>query len=259
MRRREFISGLGAAAWPLAARAQQPVMPVIGLLLAQSPSATAASVAAFHRGLAETGYIEGKNVSVDYHSGEGRVDRVTALAGEMVRNRYAVIIVLGSTPGARALKQATRTIPIVFQIGPDPVAAGLVASLNRPGDNLTGVSIINVEVIAKRLELLRELVPTAKSVAFLVNPTNADATEAEMKEMKRAAGLLGLSLLVLNARTPDEIDTAFATTFPERASALVVGGDSFFRAIAIGSSLWPPVIGWPQYTARPCSQPRAGS
>ena len=231
MRRREFIAGLGgAAAWPIAARAQQPAMPVIGFLHSQSPPGFVEPVAAFHRGLAETGYIEGKNVAIDYRWAEGHVDRVVALVTEMVRNRYAVIAMIGSTPGALALKAATRTVPIVFQVGPDPVTAGLVASLNRPGGNLTGVSVINVEVIAKRLELLHDLVPAAKSVAFLVNPDNVAATEAEMKEMQGAARALGLRLIVLNVRTPADIETAFATAFPDQAGALVVGGNSFFGA-----------------------------
>jgi len=231
IKRRDFIAGLGgAAAWPLAARAQQPTLPVIGFLHSQSLPAFVEPMAAFHRGLAETGYIEGKNVAIDYRWAEGHVDRVVALAAEMVRNRYAVIAVIGSTPGALALKAATQTVPIVFQVGPDPVTVGLVASLNRPGGNLTGVSVINVEMIAKRLEILHELVPAAKSVAFLVNPDNAAATEAEMKEMQGAAQSLGLRLMVLNARTQAEIETAFVTAFPDEAGALVVGGDSFFGA-----------------------------
>jgi putative ABC transport system substrate-binding protein len=179
---------------------------VIGFLHSQSLPAYAERVAAFHLGLAETTFTEGKNVVIDYYWADGKVDRVLSLAAELVRKRYAVIVVLGSTPAALALKAATRTIPIIFQIGPDPVAAGLVASLNRPGGNLTGVSIINVEVIAQRLELLHELAPMAKSVALLVNPTNAAATEAETKEMQRAAQVRGLSLAVLNATTPAEIE-----------------------------------------------------
>jgi putative ABC transport system substrate-binding protein len=231
MRRREFIAGIGSvAAWPMVVRAQQAALPVIGFLHSQSLPAFVEPVAAFHRGLAETGYIDGKNVAIDYRWAEGHVDRVVALAAEMAGNRYAVIAMIGSTPGALALKAATRTVPIVFQVGPDPVTAGLVASLNRPGGNLTGVSVINVEVIAKRLELLRELVPAAKSVAFLVNPDNVAATEGEMKEMQGAAQALGLRLIVLNARTPAEIETAFVTAFPDEAGALVVGGDSFFAA-----------------------------
>jgi putative ABC transport system substrate-binding protein len=232
MRRREFITVLGgtAVAWPLAVRGQQQAMPLIGFLHSQSLPAYAERLSAFHRGLVETGFVEGKNVAIDYYWADGQVDRVLSLAADVVRKRYAVIVVFGSTPAALALKVATQTIPIVFQIGPDPVAAGLVPSLNRPGGNLTGVSVINVEVIAKRLELLHELAPMAKSVALLVNPTNTAATEAETKEMHRAVQVLGLSLVVLNATSQAEIEAAFATAFPERAGALVVGGDSFFYA-----------------------------
>ena len=234
MRRREFIAGLGgAAAWPLVAGAQQTAMPIVGFLHGQSPASNQAYVAAFRSGLVETGFIEGNNVSIDYHWSEGRVERVIALAHEMARGRYAVIAVFGSTPGALALKAATQTIPIVFQIGPDPVAAGLVASLSHPGGNLTGASIINVEVIAKRLGLLVELVPAANSVALLVNRTNAAATDAETKEMRTAAGVLGLRLAVLDISTPNEIETAFATVFPKQAGALVVGGDHSSESIAI--------------------------
>jgi putative tryptophan/tyrosine transport system substrate-binding protein len=235
MKRREFIAGLGGAAagaamaMPRLVRAQTR-LPVIGFLHAGSPDGGTEYVRAFNKGLAEAGYVEGRNAAIEYHWAEGQVSRAVALAGELVRNRYAVIVVLGSTPAALALKAATQTVPIVFLIGPDPVEAGLVASLNRPGGNLTGVTVSNVEVIAKRLELLHELVPAATSVGFLVNPTNAAATEAEMKEMRVAAGVLGLRLLVLNASTPAEIESAFATVLPERAGALVVSGESFFTA-----------------------------
>src|SRR5262249_53092279 len=252
-RRRELIVGLGAAApSPILARAQSPALPVVGFLHSQSLPAYAERVAAFHRGLAETTFIEGKNVAIDYYWAGGKVDRVLSLAAEMVRKRYAVIVVLGSTPAALALKAATRTMPIIFQIGPDPVAAGLVTSLNRPGGNLTGASIINVEVIAKRLEILHELVPSAKSVALLVNPSNAAATEAETKEMQWAAQVLGLSLVVLNATTPAEIATAFGTAFPEKAGALVLGGDAFFstyrnQVIGLAARYGVPTI----YSSRP--------
>jgi putative ABC transport system substrate-binding protein len=231
MRRREFIAGLGsAAAWPLAAHAQQPAMPVVGVLHSQSPELYVEAIAAFHRGLAETGYVEGKNVAVQYRWGEGQAEHTLALTGELVRNRYAVIVVFGSTPAALALKAATQTIPIVFQIGPDPVAAGLVASLNRPGGNLTGVTGFNVQVIAKRLELLHKAVPAATLVAFLVNPTNAALTQGELTEMQIAARALGLRLMVVNASTPTEIDTAFATVVTEQAGALVISGESFFSS-----------------------------
>jgi putative tryptophan/tyrosine transport system substrate-binding protein len=234
MRRRDFIAGLGGAAagWPLAAGAQQPAIPVIGLLSSQSREAGGESLRleAFHRGLAETGYVEGRNVAVEYRWAEGQNDRMPALAAELVRRRMAVIATLGTTPGALALKAATQTIPIVFMIGPDPVAAGLVASLNRPGGNLTGVTVNNVEVIAKRLELLHELVPAAKSIAFLINPNNPAATAAETGELQAAARVLGLNLLLLNASTAAEIETAFATLADRRAGALLVSGESFFFA-----------------------------
>jgi putative tryptophan/tyrosine transport system substrate-binding protein len=248
MKRRKFIAGLGSAvAWPLAVRAQQPAKPVIGFLHSQSLQSYAEFLPAFHRGLVETGFAEGKNVAIDYYWADGQVDRLLSIATEMVRKRYVVIVVFGSTPAALALKAATQTIPIVFQIGPDPVAVGLVASLNRPGGNLTGASTINVEVIAKRLEMLHELVPTAKSVALLVNPTNAAAALAETKEMQRAARVLGLSLVALNATTPAEIEAAFAIAFPEKAGALVVSGESFFythhdQVIALAARYRIPTI-----------------
>jgi putative ABC transport system substrate-binding protein len=231
MRRREFVGLVGgAAAWPLAAGAQQRAMPTIGVLDAQSsPDLSREQIAAFHRGLAEIGYVEGENVAVQYRWGEGQVERTVALAGELVRDRYALIVIFGSTPGALALKAATQTIPIVFQIGPDPVAAGLVASLNRPGGNLTGVTASNVEVIAKRVQLLHEVVPAATLVAFLVNPANAAATKAELTEVQIAARVLGLRLMVINTTTPAEIETAFATIVAERAGALLISGESFFN------------------------------
>jgi putative ABC transport system substrate-binding protein len=231
MKRRTFIAGLGsAAAWPVVARAQQPVMPVIGYLGLGAQSADdeyrAVSVP-FLRGLKETGYVEGQNVTIAYRYAENQFDRLPALAADLVRRRVAVIAA-GATPAALAAKAATTTIPIVFATGADPVATGLVASLNRPGGNLTGTSIISVEMIAKRLELLHELLPTAKSVALLVNPTNAAATDAETKEIRIATSALGLRLMVLNASTPNEIEAAFATAFPEHIGALVVAGDAFF-------------------------------
>jgi putative ABC transport system substrate-binding protein len=233
MRRRDFIAGLGiAAAWPVVARAQQTAVPVIGYLSSQSREADRESLRleAFHRGLAETGYVEGRNVAVEYRWADGQNDRMPALAAELVRGRMAVIAAVGTTPGALALKAATQTIPIVFMIGPDPVAAGLVPRLNRPGGNLTGVTINNVEVIAKRLELLHELVPSAKSIAFLVNPNNPAATSAETGELQAAARVLGLDLLLLNASSGAEIEAAFATLADRRAGALLVSGESFFTA-----------------------------
>jgi putative ABC transport system substrate-binding protein len=229
MRRRAFIAGLGsAAAWPVVARAQQQPLPTIGLLLPTRPDASRETIAAFHQGLTETGYVEGKNLGVEYRWAEGRADRIQPLVAELVGGRFAVIVVIGSTPAALALKAATQTIPIVFSIGPDPVATGLVASLNHPGGNLTGVTVSNVQVIAKRLELLHEFVPAATLIALLVNPTNAAATQAELMETQNAAQALGLRLMVVTASKADEIETAFAAVVAERAGALVISGETFF-------------------------------
>jgi putative ABC transport system substrate-binding protein len=247
VRRREFIAGLGAATWPLVAQAQQQAIPTIGFLLPQSPDTSREATAAFHRGLADGGYVEGRNVAVEYRWAEGRVDRIPAIAAELAGGRFAVIVVIGSTPGALALKAATQTIPIVFSVGPDPVATGLVASLNHPGGNLTGVTVSNVQVIAKRLELLHEFVPAAPLIALLVNPTNAAATEAELKETQSAAQALGLRLMVVTASKPNEIETAVASVLAERAGALVISGETFFTArrdqlIALTSRFALPAI-----------------
>ena len=230
MRRREFISLLGSAAvaGPLAARAQQP-MPVIGFLHSVSFDNLAHLVQSFHQGLKEAGFVEGRNVSIEYRWAEGHYDRLPALAADLVRRQVAVIAAPGGTPTALAAKAATATIPIVFLAGVDPVTAGLVASLNQPGGNVTGVSILNVDVVAKRLELLHELVPTAAVIALLVNPTNPVYTEPEIKEARDAAGSLGPQLHVLNASNEDEIDAAFATMVREGAGALVLSPDPFFN------------------------------
>ena len=218
----------GSGVWPVMARAQQPAMPVIGYLSVGTPDRQSPPLAAFGQGLKEAGYVEGQNVAVEYRYAENQYDRLPALAADLVRRRVAVIVASGA-PAALAAKAATTTIPIVFFIGDDPVALGLVASLNRPGGNLTGTSIISVEMIAKRLELLSELLPAAKSVALLVNPSNA-ATEAETKEMRIAARALGLRMVVLNASTRNEIEAAVATAFPEHAGALVVAADPFLNS-----------------------------
>jgi putative tryptophan/tyrosine transport system substrate-binding protein len=230
MRRREFISLLGSAAvaGPLAARAQQP-MPVIGFLHSVSFDNLAHLVQSFHQGLKEAGFVEGRNVSIEYRWAEGHYDRLPALAADLVRRQVTVIAAPGGTPTAVAAKAATATIPIVFLVGVDPVTAGLVASLNQPGGNVTGISILNVDVVAKRLELLHELVPTAAVIALLVNPTNPVYTEPEIKEARDAAGSLGLQLHVLNASNEDEIDAAFATMVREGAGALVLSPDPFFN------------------------------
>jgi putative ABC transport system substrate-binding protein len=231
MRRRDFIVLMGGAAssplWPRAARAQQR-MPVVGYLGTASLEAEREFVAAFHRGLAETGYVEGRNVAVEYRWAESRNDRLPALAAELVRRQVAVIMT-GSTPGALAAKAATQTIPIVFGVGSNPVEIGLVASLNRPGGNLTGVSQLNVDLGAKRLELLHELVPAATQIAVLVNPTNP-AGEALLKEAQVAARVLGVRLSALNASSESEIEGAFAMLVGQRAGALLMQGDPVFIA-----------------------------
>ena len=230
MKRREFITLLGgaAAAWPVAARAQQPLLPVIGFLGSASPVGYAPFVAAFLQGLKDTGFVEGQNVAIEYRWAEGRYDRLPELAEELVRRQVNVIAVPASTPGALAAKAATTTIPIVFAIGGDPVILGLVGSLSRPGGNVTGVSVLSVTVVAKRLELLHELMPTATMIALLVNPANRQQTEAEISELQAAAHNLGVELLVLKASSEGDFETAFAILLQWGARALVVQTDSVF-------------------------------
>ena len=228
MRRRDFIAALGgAAAWPLGARAQQAAMPVIGFLHPASASAWAPFVTAFRNGLKEAGYVEGQNVAIEYRWAENQIDRLPALAADLVRRQVAAIV--SNTEGALAAKQATTTIPIVFTSGLDPVKLGLVASLNRPGGNITGVKWFSTEVVTKDLELLHELVPQATVIGFLVNPKNRDAAD-QLKVMQEAARNLGIHLLVLNASTESEIDTGFTTLAQQRGIALVLGAGTFFTA-----------------------------
>jgi putative ABC transport system substrate-binding protein len=227
--RRRFISVLGGAtvAWPFAARAQQVATPVIGFLHSSSPEPMVNFVAAYRTGLTEAGFVEGQNVAIEFRWAAGQIDRLPELAADLVRRRVAVIATPGSTPAALAAKAATTTIPIVFAIGADPVALGLVASLNKPGGNVTGMNFQNVELQAKALELLRELVPQAVRIVALVNPQSA-YTEAVVKNLQEGAASLGLQLEILHASTEGEIEAAFAIISQQPGRALLVGPDPFF-------------------------------
>jgi putative tryptophan/tyrosine transport system substrate-binding protein len=232
MRRREFIAGLGgAAAWPLTARAQQQAMPVIGFLHGASLESRRDQVAAFHRGLKDTGYVEGRSVAFEYRWAEGQYHRLPALAADLVRRQVTVIAATGGDPTAVAAKAATSTIPIVFDSNSDPVKLGLVESLSHPGGNCTGVSLLTSALVAKRLELLRELVPTATTIAFLVNPNNPTA-ESNARDAQLAAGTLGRRLDILNASSEADVETAFAVLVEQRAGALIVLSDPFFYSNA---------------------------
>jgi putative ABC transport system substrate-binding protein len=247
--RREFIAALGsaAAAWPLTARAQQP-MPVIGVLDSISVDFGLRNMPAFRQGLGEEGYAEGQNVAIEYRWAEGRYDRLPELAADLVRRRVSVIVA-NSTPASLAAKAATSTIPIVFFVGDDPVKLGLVASLGQPGGNATGVNFFVGELAAKRLGLLRELVPSAARVAVLVNPSDPVRTASNLRDIEAAAGAIGLQIQVLKASTIGEIDTAFATLAQDRADALFVTPDSFFNsrrvqlAILAARHMFPAAFG----------------
>jgi putative ABC transport system substrate-binding protein len=231
MNRRKLITLLGgAAAWPLAARAQQPTMPVIGFLNAGSAWESANWSAAFLQGLGATGYVEGRNVLIEYRWAEGHYDRLPTLAADLVRRRVTVIAAVGGPPQALAAKAATPTIPIVFQVGADPVQMGLVPSLNRPGGTITGVTSLNLEVGPKRLEVMHELLPTATRMALLINPTNATNAEAEGTVLGTTAATLGLQLSVLPASTDHDLDQIFATFVEQRLGGLVIGPDSFLQS-----------------------------
>jgi putative ABC transport system substrate-binding protein len=244
MKRREFITLLGgaAAAWPLAARAQQPTMPVIGFLRSTSLADAAHLVTAFRQGLKEAGFTEGQNVTIELHSAEDHVDRLPALVAELVRRPVAVIV--GNNPAALAAKAATSTVPIVFAYGGDPVQDGLVTSLNRPGGNVTGVVFISGVLGPKRLELLRQLVPKAKTIGLLVNPNNPN-TEAERRDVQAAAQAIGQQLIILDVSSESEIEPAFATFVQRGAGALLVGTGAFSyshreRLVALAARIRPP-------------------
>jgi putative tryptophan/tyrosine transport system substrate-binding protein len=229
MQRRDFLGVLGgAAAWPLAARAQQPAMPVVGFLNGGSPDRYVPMVAAFRQGLREWGYVEGQNVTIEFRWAEGQYDRLPALAADLVSRQVAVIAVPGNTASALAAKSATTTIPIVFAVAGDPIKLGLVASLNRPGSTITGVTTLGVEIGPKRLELMHEFIPTATVMALLVNPISPTLSETNIRDLQAAAHTLGLQLHVLRASTERDFDIVFATLAQSRADGLVIGNDAFF-------------------------------
>ena len=240
MDRRHFITLLGGAAfaWPLAARAQQPAMPVIGFIHGGFPAT--AHVGSFRQGLNEMGYVEGRNVMIEYRWAEGRNDRYPELVADLIRQKVNVIATGANTPASLVAKAATSTIPIVFGVGADPVKLGLVASLARPGGNVTGINFFVAEIAAKRLGLLRELVPGAARVALLVNPANVTTTESTLKDVQAAAAALGVQIRVFNASTSREIDAAYAGLVRERVDALFVGPAPFFNSrrvqLAIGAA-----------------------
>src|SRR5438477_3541937 len=230
MQRREFFTLVGGvAAWPLAARAQQTAMPVIGFLHGESPDGFADMLAAFREGLKQFGFVEGQNVAIEYRWAEGQNDRLPALAADLVRRRVAVIVAIGSTGATLAAKAATTTIPIVFNVAADPVQFGLVASFNRPGGNVTGITSMNIELTGKLLQLLHELVPGATRFATLRNPTGP-VIQSAIAEAQTAARSLGLQLLVLNASTEGDFEPAFAALVQQQAAALLVGPSTLFQS-----------------------------
>ena len=248
MRRREFITLLGGAvaAWPLAVGAQQPSIPVIGYLSSRSPDESKHLVEAFRMGLQAGGYVEGQNVAIEYRWGEGQYGRLPALAADLIRRGVAVLVTTGGEPSVFAAKAATSAIPIVFTVGGDPVKLGLVASLNRPGGNATGVSLLTTAPEAKRLGLLRELVPDATVFGVLINP-NYQGAEAQSREVQEAGRAIGRRIHIANAGNDQELATAFAALVEQRASALLVGADPFFdtrrdRIVALAAQFKLPAI-----------------
>jgi putative ABC transport system substrate-binding protein len=253
MKRRQFITLLGGgAAWPLAARAQQqPTMPVIGFLHPSSPEPNADRLRAFSQGLKEAGFVEGANVAIEYRGAQDHNDRLPALAADLVHRNVAVMVSPVGAPAALAAKAATDVIPIVFAVNQDPVALGLVASLARPGGNATGINYFTGELVAKRLELFRQLVPTAVRVGVLVNPDNAGNTQTTLRDVETAARTIGLQIQVLNASSVGEIDAAFASLARARADAVFVGGDTFFNSRRLQFALLAARHGLPaSYTNR---------
>ena len=255
MKRREFITLLGGAAvWPLAARAQQVALPVVGYLSVGSPESDASRLTGLRRGLNQTGYVEHHNVAIEYRWAEGQNDRLPALAADLVQRRVAVIAAT-TTPAALAAKAATMTIPIVFEMASNPVRLGLVASLNRPGGNVTGVTQLNVELAPKRLELLHEALPTTSVMALLVNPTDPAISEPTTRDLLSAARTLGLELHVLNASTERDFDVVFAKLIRLRAGGLVISSDALFTsrieqlaALAVRHAV-PAVYAWREFAA----------
>lgn len=255
MRRRTFITFLGCVAvWPLTARAQQSTMPVVGFLSARSADESASVVTGFRQGLAENGYVEGRNVAIEYRWAEGQYDRLTALAMELLRVPVAVIVAVGGDPAARAAKAATTTIPVVAIFSDDPVASGLVTSLGRPGGNMTGVHNLSTEMESKRFGLLRAVVPQAATIGVLLNPAFPPAAN-QLREMQEAARTLGLQLVVMQASNESDIDASFASLVQHRADALLVGNDPFFMmsrdhltSLAARYSL-PAIYSFPEFPA----------
>jgi putative tryptophan/tyrosine transport system substrate-binding protein len=246
VKRREFITLLSgaAAAWPVGVRAQQTTMPVVGLLEIRSPETIAERLRAFRQGLKETGYVEGENIAIDYRWAE-QMERLPELAAELVRRQVAVVVTAGGFATALAAKGATTTIPIVFSVSDDPVKHGLVASLARPGGNLTGINILSTELTAKRLELLREMLPRASRIAALVNPANSVNTQTTLREVEAAARAMGLHIQIFNASTSREIDAAFAAFGRERPDAVFVGQDSFYNGRRLQLANWASRLALP--------------